>query len=68
MAILNFLSFPDELTNYYKAFYHKESTYLSPEELAELELNVKYCKSDPVIAEAFSIGLTMLDASLLVDC
>lgn len=41
---------------------------MSPEELAELELNTKYCKADPVISEAFSIGLTMLDACLLVDC
>lgn len=36
VAILNHLSFPDELTNYYKSLYHKERTYLAPEELAEL--------------------------------
>jgi hypothetical protein len=68
VAILNSLSFPDELTNYYKSLYNKEKTYLSPEELAEVENKVKYCKSDPVIAESFSIGLTMLDACLLIDC
>ena len=68
IGIVNCLSFPDELTNYYKSLYKKERTYLAPEELAELEVKVKYCKSDPSIAESFSIGLTMLDASLLVDC
>lgn len=39
----------------------------APEELAELEMKVKYCKSDPVIAESFSIGLTIVDAALLTD-
>jgi hypothetical protein len=35
--------------------------------LAELENKTKYCKSDPVIAESFSIGLTIMDAALLFD-
>jgi hypothetical protein len=30
-------------------------------------MKVKYCKSDPVIAESFSIGLTIVDAALLAD-
>jgi hypothetical protein len=30
IGILNSLSFPDELTNYYKALYRKERTYLAP--------------------------------------
>jgi hypothetical protein len=33
-----------------------------------LEGRAKYCKADPVIAESFSIGLTMMDACLLTDC
>lgn len=68
IAIVNSLSFPDELNNYYKSLYNREKTYLAPEELAELENRTKYCKSDPVIAESFAIGLTMLDACRLIDC
>ena len=42
IGIVNCLSFPDELTNYYKSLSRKERTYLAPEELAELEVKVKY--------------------------
>lgn len=30
IGIVNSLSFPDELTNYYKSLYNKERTYLAP--------------------------------------
>jgi hypothetical protein len=30
-------------------------------------VKAKYCKSDPVISEAFSIGLTIIDAALLTN-
>jgi hypothetical protein len=31
VAVLNTLSFPDELTNYYKSLYNAEKTYLGKE-------------------------------------
>lgn len=67
IGVLNVLSFPDELPNYYKSLFNKETTYLAPEELAELETNTKYCRADPIIAESFSIGLTMVDTALLFN-
>ena len=39
----------------------------APEELAEFEKGIVHPRSDPVLGEAFSIGLTMLDAALLTD-
>lgn len=35
--------------------------------MAELEVKAKFCKSDPIVAESFSIGLTIMDAALLTD-
>ena len=58
-------SWPLEFDNYQKAFYHKEKTYLAPEELVDLEIGRDKTLANFDTAESFSTGLTVLDAALL---
>ena len=74
VTVINVYSFPTEKTNYQKSLRMNTTTYLcrsffyaAPEELGELEMKINFPKSDPVTAEAFSIGLTILDAAILHD-
>lgn len=58
-------SWPREIPNFEKTFFDKEKSYLSPEEMKEVEIGRAKSNSDPTLAESFSIGLTALDAILL---
>ena len=39
----------------------------APEELSDWENDLEYSRTDPIVAESFSIGLTIVDAALLFD-
>ena len=74
MLLINTLSFPDETTNYRKSLELQETTYLgifhyysAPEELWEVQQKIHYPKSDPPTGESFSIGMTIIDAALLIN-
>lgn len=58
-------SWPLENDNYAKAFHEKEPTFLSPEEVKDLQTGRNQTIADIGKAEAYSTGLTVLDAILL---
>lgn len=60
-------SWPGEQTNYAKAFYEKEITYLSPEEIKDYQFGKMEESVDRELAETFSIGLSCLDAATLSE-
>jgi hypothetical protein len=53
------------MTNYTKTFLTKTKTYLAPEEVRDIEIGRNQSIAEVGIAEAFSIGLTVIDATLL---
>ena len=57
-------SWPEESTNYEKTLLTSEKTYLSPEENEEVGIGRSPPNSDIETSEAFSTGLTLLDAAL----
>jgi serine/threonine protein kinase len=61
------LTWPNESTNYHKAVYEREITYLSPEELKDINYGKLDEGSNSLLSEAFSVGLTCLDAATLTD-
>jgi Golgi nucleoside diphosphatase len=77
VKLANVHSWPNEDDNYMKTLLNNEATYLgthlpnqAPEEVRELQNGKSQSgpNCDPNIAEAFSIGLTIIDAGLLGDC
>lgn len=58
-------TFPQDLDNYQKTFYDKEKTYLAPEEVKDLQIGKSQTTANIDTSEAFSAGLTVLDASIL---
>jgi serine/threonine protein kinase len=61
------VSWPNEQTNYLKTVFEKETTYLSPEELKDIGFGKLDEPADYALNEAFSVGLTCLDAATLTD-
>ena len=66
-AVITQHSFPGEQTNYSKTLFGNEKTYLSPEEMKDLNLGVNQPRTNLELSEAFSIGLTCMDAALMED-
>ncbi len=60
-------SWPNEQTNYLKTVFEKEPTYLSPEELKDIGYGKLEESANFALNEAFSVGLTCLDAATLSD-
>jgi serine/threonine protein kinase len=60
-------SWPNEQTNYLKTVFEKEPTYLSPEELKDIGYGKLEESANFALNEAFSVGLTCLDAATLTD-
>ena len=58
-------SWPNEPSNFQKTMNEKEITYISPEELEIIKNNKMESIINSIVAESFSIGLTMLHAGLL---
>ena len=67
MKVAHQYSWPSETTNYDKALYEKNLSYLAPEEVKDLSIGRAVPESAFAEAEAFSAGLTLLDATLLTD-
>ena len=64
MKVVTQHSWPEESTNYEKTLLTSEKTYLSPEENEEVGIGRSPPNSDIETSEAFSTGLTLLDAAL----
>lgn len=74
VKLANIYSWPNEDNNYMKTVLSNETTYLgtrfayaAPEEVQELQNGKHENTCDPNLAEAFSIGLTIIDAGLLSE-
>lgn len=67
IKLASLLSFPHEKTNFQKTAFEKTPTYLAPEEVALIAQGTHENTTNQLIAESFSIGLTMLQAGLLFD-
>lgn len=61
------LSWPFEKSGFEKTAYEKTLTYLAPEEMALISKGNYENKINQVLAESFSIGLTLLEAGLLFN-
>lgn len=61
------LTWPNEQNNYLKTVFEKETTYLSPEELKDIGYGKLDEPTNFAVNEAFSVGLTCLDAATLTD-
>ena len=67
VKLANIYSWPNEENNYMKTVLNNDTTYLAPEEIQELQNGKHENSCDPNLAEAFSIGLTIIDAGLLTE-
>jgi hypothetical protein len=61
------LTWPNEQTNYLKTIFDKEITYLSPEELKDINYGKLDEGTNAHLSEAFSVGLTCYDAATLTN-
>ena len=67
IKIANVFSWPYEKTNFEKTAFEKQLTYISPEEVALIEKGNFENKTNRLVSESFSIGLTLLQSGLLFN-
>ena len=65
IRVANLCSWPNEKTNYEKFIFDQELTYLSPEEVEDSKQGKTNQSRDKYLCEAFTIGVTILEAGLL---
>lgn len=67
IKIANIYSWPYEKSNFEKTAFEKQLTYISPEEMGLLEKGNFENKTNKLVSESFSIGLTLLQSGLLFN-